>query len=186
MQSVAEGSGFGVQPEQAILNPEPQTAEPCGVAAPTTDHRPPLVGRGRAELEALAVKLGQPAYRGRQLARWLYGRGARSFEAMTDLPTELRERLREGFDPGRSEVLRRQESRDGTVKLLLRLADGREIETVVLPYADRTSVCISSQVGCPVGCVFCATATLGFARNLTAGEMVDRSSRRASTPPEGG
>src|SRR5262249_2075257 len=61
---------------------------------------------------------------------------------------------------------------DGTTKLLLELADGKAIETVLLPYPDRTSVCISSQVGCPVGCTFCATATMGFGRNLTAGEMV--------------
>jgi 23S rRNA (adenine2503-C2)-methyltransferase len=135
---------------------------------------PALLGRSRAELEALAAELGQPAYRGRQLARWLYQRGARSFDAMTDLPAGFRARLSESFSVGRSETARRQASRDGTVKLLLRFPDGREIETVVLPYADRTSVCISTQVGCPVGCVFCATATLGFTRNLTAGEIVDQ------------
>jgi len=135
--------------------------------------RKPLVGLGRAELEALTVELGEPAYRGRQLARWLYERGARSFEEMTDLPAAFRARLAEAAELGRAQVERRQEARDGTVKLLLRLADGKEIETVVLPYSDRTSVCISSQVGCPVGCVFCATATLGFGRNRTAGERVD-------------
>lgn len=133
-----------------------------------------LVGKNRAEVEELAVELGQPAYRGRQLARWLYERGARAFEEMTDLPAAFRERLRDRFTPGRSEIARRQQSSDGTVKLLLRLADGKEIESVLLPYPDRTSVCISSQVGCPVGCVFCATATMGFGRNLHAGEMVDQ------------
>jgi len=134
----------------------------------------PLVGRDRAALEALAVSLGQPAYRGRQLARRLYGHGARSFAEMPDLPAAFRARLAETAPVGRSEVRLRRESGDGCVKLLLAFPDGKEIETVVLPYPDRVSVCISSQVGCPVGCVFCATATLGFARNLTAGEMVDQ------------
>ncbi len=133
-----------------------------------------LVGMNRGELEALCEELGQPRYRGRQLAAWVYQRGAKSFEAMSDLPAAFRLRLSEHAEVGRAEVVRRQEARDGTVKLLLRFPDGREIETVVLPYADRTSVCISSQVGCPVGCVFCATATLGFTRNLSAGEMVDQ------------
>ncbi|HEU4752250.1 MAG TPA: 23S rRNA (adenine(2503)-C(2))-methyltransferase RlmN, partial [Armatimonadota bacterium] len=128
-----------------------------------------LLGSTREELEELARSLGQPAYRGRQLAQWIYARGARSFDTMTDLPAAFRARLAEVSEIGRSEVLVRQDSRDGTAKLLLRFADGKEIETVVLPYADRTSVCISSQVGCPVGCVFCATATMGFGRNLTPG-----------------
>ena len=134
----------------------------------------PLLGKSRAELEALARELGQPAYRGRQLAQWLYVRGAREGSDLTDLPTAFRARLSEVARIGRSEIVARQEARDGTTKLLLRFPDGREIETVLLPYAERTSVCISSQVGCPVGCVFCATATMGFARNLSAGEMVDQ------------
>ena len=140
----------------------------------STDKTPLLVGKHRAELAALLAELGQPQYRARQLAQWLYARGARSFAEMTDLPAALRDRLAERAAVGRSEVLLRRESRDGTAKLLLRFADGKEIETVVLPYEGRTSVCISSQVGCPVGCVFCATATMGFSRNLTAGEMVDQ------------
>jgi 23S rRNA (adenine2503-C2)-methyltransferase len=104
---------------------------------------------------------------------------------MTDQPAVLRERLAERFDVGRSAVVAQQVSRDGTAKLLLRYADGKEIETVVLPYPDRTSVCISSQVGCPVGCVFCATATMGFARNLTAGEMVDQVLTAREASPNG-
>jgi 23S rRNA (adenine2503-C2)-methyltransferase len=135
---------------------------------------PVLVGMDRGELRALMGSLEQPPYRGDQLARWLYARGARRFEEMTDLPAALRTRLAESAVVGRSEIAARQQSRDGTVKLLLREADGREIETVVLPYEDRTSVCVSTQVGCPVGCVFCATATMGFGRNLTAGEIVDQ------------
>jgi 23S rRNA (adenine2503-C2)-methyltransferase len=136
--------------------------------------RTKLLGLNRPELQALAVSLGQPAYRTKQLAQWIYARGVRSFDEMTDLPASFRAKLAEETEIGRSELVHRQQSRDGTAKLLLHFADGKEIETVVLPYPDRTSVCISSQVGCPVGCVFCATATMGFARNLTAGEMVDQ------------
>jgi 23S rRNA (adenine2503-C2)-methyltransferase len=93
---------------------------------------------------------------------------------MTDLPRPLREALAREYDVGRATVTTMQSATDGTTKLLLHLRDGKPIETVLLPYADRTSVCISSQVGCPVGCVFCATATMGFGRNLTTGEMVDQ------------
>ncbi len=134
----------------------------------------PLLGQDTTELEALARTMGEPAYRGRQIADWIYRRGAREFDQMADLPRRLRERLAAETVIGRSDLVTAQTSRDGTTKLLLEERDGRRIETVVLPYAERTSVCISSQVGCPVGCVFCATATMGFARNVTAGEMVDQ------------
>jgi 23S rRNA (adenine2503-C2)-methyltransferase len=132
-----------------------------------------LLGCDREELEQFAKQLGEPVYRGRQLARWLYRRGARSFEEMSDLPAPLRARLAEVATVGRGRLITAQTSRDGTTKLLLEEGGG-QIETVLLPYEERVSVCISSQVGCPVGCTFCATATMGFARNLTAGEMVDQ------------
>jgi 23S rRNA (adenine2503-C2)-methyltransferase len=133
-----------------------------------------LVGMDRAELQAFVQELGEPAYRGRQLAHWLYRRGARHFDEMTDLPAAFRAHLAEAAVIGRADLVTAQTSRDGTTKLLLEEPDARRIETVLLPYESRTSVCISSQVGCPVGCVFCATATMGFARNVTAGEMVDQ------------
>jgi 23S rRNA (adenine2503-C2)-methyltransferase len=149
--------------------------------------RPVLLGLDKTELSAFATAMGQPAFRGRQLARWIYLQGAREFGAMTDLPAGLRDELAARANVGRSPIVAEQRATDGTTKLLLELRDGRQIETVMLPYADRTSVCISSQVGCPVGCVFCATATMGFARNLTAGEMVDQvlaagETARASAP----
>jgi 23S rRNA (adenine2503-C2)-methyltransferase len=147
------------------------THKPAAASVPGAG---PLLGRTLEELEELAPSLGAPAYRGRQLAQWLYRRGARSFGEMSDLPLDLRARLAERFTVGRSGLVTAQVSRDGTTKLLLEEGDGRRIETVLLPYEERTSVCISSQVGCPVGCVFCATATMGFARNVTAGEMVDQ------------
>jgi 23S rRNA (adenine2503-C2)-methyltransferase len=131
-----------------------------------------LIGLTTNELEAVVQTLGQPLYRGRQIAAWLYRRGADSLDAMTDLPRALRERLAETHTVGLPEVAHRDEASDGTIKYLLSLADGQQIESVYLPYADRVSVCLSTQVGCPAGCTFCATAQGGLARNLTAGEIV--------------
>lgn len=145
-----------------------------GTAHAGPGDRVALLGMDRRALEAWAIGLGEPPFRGRQLARWIYRRGARSFDEMSDLPASLRGRLPSLARLDRAEIRRHQASADGTRKLLLAFPDGREIETVLLPYPDRVSICISSQVGCPVGCVFCATATMGLARNLTAGEMVDQ------------
>lgn len=135
---------------------------------------PPLLGQTREELEAFAEALGEPSYRGRQLAHWLYGKGARSYAVMTDLPQTLRARLEAEVPLGRSALLHLQRSRDGTVKFLLEEADGERVEAVLMPYERRLTVCLSSQVGCPMGCLFCATGLSGFTRNLTAGEMVDQ------------
>jgi 23S rRNA (adenine2503-C2)-methyltransferase len=131
-----------------------------------------LIGLTTKELEAVAQEIGQPAYRGRQLATWLYRRGATSFEAMTDLPRDLRARLAESVAIGALKVAHRDAAPDETVKYLVEMADGEKIESVYLPYPDRVSVCLSTQVGCPAGCTFCATAQGGLARNLTAGEIV--------------
>lgn len=117
---------------------------------------------------------GEPAYRGRQIAHWLYRRFASDWERMSDLPQTLRKRLAEEFTLRTTRVARRDAAPDGTIKYLLGLPDGERIETVYLPYADRVSVCLSSQVGCPAGCTFCATAQGGLARNLTAGEIVEQ------------
>ncbi|HXF82759.1 MAG TPA: 23S rRNA (adenine(2503)-C(2))-methyltransferase RlmN [bacterium] len=135
-----------------------------------------LKGLTVEELEALARRLGEPDYRGRQLARWLYQAGARSFAEMTDLPEGLRARLAE---VARLTVLRplaavRADGGD-TVKYLVRLDDGATVETVFMRYADgRRSVCLSTQVGCAMGCTFCATGLAGLTRNLSAAEIVDQ------------
>ena len=131
-----------------------------------------LIGLTTKELEQVAKELGQPAYRGRQVATWLYKRGAESFDAMLDLPREFRTRLQNQCAVGALEVAHRDESPDETVKYVLSLWDGQTIESVYLPYAERVSVCLSSQVGCAAGCAFCATAQGGLSRNLTAGEIV--------------
>src|SRR5262249_860113 len=99
----------------------------------------------------------QPPLRARQVRRWLIAGRARSFEEMTDLPLSLRQRLSQDFSPFSSRIEQQLRSSDGTEKLLLRLADNHLIECVLLKEADRRTVCISTQVGCGMGCVFCAS-----------------------------
>lgn len=134
----------------------------------------------RDELEAFVVDLGLRAYRGRQLFAWLYGKGATSFKEMTDLPRDFRDRLEEIAFIGRIEPSRLQTAKDETVKALFPLSTGRHVETVLIPdvaangSANRLTVCVSSQVGCAMGCSFCATGTMGFQQNLTCGEIFDQ------------
>lgn len=133
-----------------------------------------LPGATREEILQVVRSLGQPDYRAQQIAEWVYRKSAHSYEQMTNLPRSLREVLPERLPLRRLAVVRAQRSSDGTVKYLLALADGEQVEAVFLPYEDRTSVCLSTQVGCAAGCRFCATAQMGFSRNLTAGEIVDQ------------
>lgn len=134
-----------------------------------------LVGCSTAQLRAwVSEHLGEPPYRGTQLAKWIYQKAATEFEQMTDLPAALRARLSEVALVSPNRISLTQRSQDGTVKCLLRLADENEVECVLLPYEDRVSVCLSTQVGCAMGCRFCATAQGGYTRNLTAGEIVDQ------------
>jgi 23S rRNA (adenine2503-C2)-methyltransferase len=133
-----------------------------------------LVGNNIKELEETLARMGLPAFRGRQVASGLYKRFARSFEALTDLPRALREQMAAHYRLAPCAIRSEMRATDGTVKYLLNLPDGEVIESVFLPYEDRVSVCISSQVGCPMACSFCATGTEGLARNLTAGEIVDQ------------
>ena len=125
------------------------------------------------ELEAIAERLGEPRYRGRQIARWLYGRGA-GIEAMTDLPQALRARLGAAGRVSVPALRRTLDAADGSArKYLVALADGQAVECVLMRFDDgRRSACLSSQVGCAMGCAFCATGLSGFSRNLTGGEIV--------------
>lgn len=133
-----------------------------------------VVGLTVGELEAVAAAQGVPAFRGRQMAGAVYKRFARDWDTMTDLPKALREALAAEYTIAPYTVRSESAAPDGTVKYLLDLPDGEVIESVFLPYPGRVSVCISSQVGCPMACSFCATGTEGLARNLTAGEIVDQ------------
>ncbi len=131
-----------------------------------------LIGLTIEELSKVAESFGEPAFRGKQVARWIYRGGASEIDLMTDLPNAFRSRLQEEYCVGLPAVSHRDGAPDGTCKYLLKLADGEQIESVYLPYPDRVSVCLSSQAGCPAGCAFCATAQGGLARNLSAGEIV--------------
>ncbi|MGI9859863.1 23S rRNA (adenine(2503)-C(2))-methyltransferase RlmN [Moorella naiadis] len=135
-----------------------------------------LRGMLPAELEELAAGLGEKPYRGRQIFHWLHARRAREIEAMSDLPRAFRARLAARAELPAVQVLDRQVAADGqTRKLLLALADGQSIECVLMIYAGerrRRTVCLSSQVGCAMGCSFCATGQGGLQRNLTTGEII--------------
>ncbi|HVO72370.1 MAG TPA: 23S rRNA (adenine(2503)-C(2))-methyltransferase RlmN, partial [Aggregatilineaceae bacterium] len=128
------------------------------------------------ELAAVVEGWGQPAYRARQVWEWLYQHGADDFAAMTTLPQTLRDCLEAGFRISSLELIAEVHSTDGqTVKRLWRLPDGQMIEGVLMEYDGiRRTACISTQAGCAMGCVFCATGQMGFARHLTAGEIVEQ------------
>lgn len=134
------------------------------------------------ELEGFAQSLGEAPYRGRQLFSWIHKRLSDSFEEMSDLPRELRQRLDAIAYIFRLTLIRSMEDRQGTVKFLFGLPDGQAIECVNMTYRYGTSVCVSSQVGCKMGCEICASGMSGFVRDLSVSEIVDQvlfSQRRA-------
>jgi 23S rRNA (adenine2503-C2)-methyltransferase len=131
-------------------------------------------GAFEAEVGAVVRALGEPAYRVRQIRDGVTRRLAGSFAELTDLPAPLRAELDRRFVTSSLEVEERAVSSDGTEKFLWRLADGREVESVSIPSRRKLTFCISSQVGCPLACSFCATGKLGYRRQLTAGEIVDQ------------
>jgi 23S rRNA (adenine2503-C2)-methyltransferase len=124
------------------------------------------------ELRTALAALDVPAYRTRQIFAWLYQKKASSFEAMSDLPRDLREKLGACFSFQPLEVAGLTRSRDGTSKTLFRLADGLSVETVLIPAGTRRTVCLSTQAGCKFACAFCASGLLGFRRDLTTAEIL--------------
>jgi 23S rRNA (adenine2503-C2)-methyltransferase len=133
----------------------------------------PLLGQSLAELTTWVEAQGQPAYRGKQLHQWIYERGARSLEDITVFSKTWRATIA-AVPVGRSHLYFQAQAPDGTVKYLLKLNDGHIIETVGIPTEKRLTVCVSSQVGCPMACDFCATGKGGFLRNLATHEIVDQ------------
>ena len=126
------------------------------------------------ELTAVIKELGQPAFRGKQVYTWLH-KGVRSYEEMTNLPKNLRDMLSEKYPINAPRVVRKQESqRDGTIKYLWELADGNCVETVLMRYHYGNTVCISTEVGCRMGCAFCASTLGGLVRRLEPFEMLDQ------------
>ncbi|HSI72288.1 MAG TPA: hypothetical protein VK934_03865, partial [Fimbriimonas sp.] len=133
------------------------------------DARPALMGMTREEL-AEALSFRQDAkLRAKQIAHHIYARAVDDFQEMLDLPKDLRDELDSRFRVSPLSVAAHRVSTDGVDKLLVHNGDEQVYECVLLPYEDRTSCCLSSQVGCPMGCKFCATGLGGFDRNLTAG-----------------
>ncbi len=134
-----------------------------------------LKGLWIGDFEKLLGDLGEKRYKARQLASWIYAKGATDFAEMTDLSKDLRRKLGEvAFIDSPKLVDRQTSDKDLSEKFLFELADGARIETVLMWEGKRVTVCVSTQVGCPLDCTFCATGQMGFKRNLTAGEMVDQ------------
>jgi 23S rRNA (adenine2503-C2)-methyltransferase len=127
----------------------------------------------RDELVQYVLDLGQPAYRARQIWDWLYKQYIEDIDQMSTLPASMRGDLKAEASLGNFHIEARQRSSDGqTTKVLFRLADGKFIETVLMRYEKRKTICISTQAGCAMGCVFCATGQMGFMRNLTTAEIL--------------
>ncbi|BAY63278.1 hypothetical protein NIES22_33640 [Calothrix brevissima NIES-22] len=133
----------------------------------------PLLGASVAELTAWVQQQGQPAYRGKQLHDWLYHKGVRSLADISVFPKQWRGEVAD-IPVGRSTIHHRAVAADGTIKYLLQLADGQIVETVGIPSDKRLTVCVSTQVGCPMACDFCATGKGGYKRNLARHEIVDQ------------
>jgi 23S rRNA (adenine2503-C2)-methyltransferase len=138
-----------------------------------------LLGKSAADLRDLLASWGQPAWRGDQLYTAIYRQRSRDLTRVPTLPRTVRERLAADFSAARPEIASRFRAADGTIRYLLRLEDARTVECVLMPEdgsitaaGPRDTICISTQVGCPVDCQFCLTAKLGLERNLTAGEIV--------------
>jgi len=160
--------------------------------------RPDLRALDLGALEGVVRELGEKPYRARQVFRWLHRRGAAALEEMTDLPLGLRAALAERFELPTLQRAEERRSRDGTIKWTWRTADARLVESVYLPHQgddedepgnrERRTLCVSSQVGCAMGCTFCLTGTMGLARHLSTGEIVDqvhRANRRLLELGEG-
>ena len=134
--------------------------------------REDITDLSRAALSQWFAGENEAPYRAAQVLRWIYQRGADSFDAMTDIRKDLRRKISERFTIGRPEILDTAASADGSRKFVFGLLDGKRIETVLIPERDHYTLCVSSQVGCAQGCAFCRTGAMGFSRNLKASEIV--------------
>ncbi len=134
----------------------------------------PLFGKSADELKEIVLQMGLPAFNGRQLTEWLYKKHARTFEEMTNLSKKTRSLLEERFSVGLTNFSNVQTSSDGTKKYLYPTSNQRFIEAAYIPDDDRATLCVSSQVGCKMGCLFCMTGKQGFQSQLSAGEIVNQ------------
>jgi len=145
-------------------------------SAPPTDAagRIPLIGLPLADMQAALALHGLPGFRAKQVWHWIYQRGVRDFDSMANLPKDMRALLTEKYSITRPKVITEQRSSDGTIKWLLALSDGQQVETVFIPEAKRGTLCVSSQVGCTLTCRFCHTGTQPLVRNLGASEILQQ------------
>jgi 23S rRNA (adenine2503-C2)-methyltransferase len=137
-------------------------------------HKIPLLGQTLSELTQLAKDLGMPAFTGKQIAEWIYSKRVCSIDEMTNISVKNRNLLNETHEVGRYAPVQQQASVDGTVKFLFKTQKGHLIESVFIPEDDRATLCISSQVGCKMNCLFCMTGKQGFTTNLTAHEILNQ------------
>ena len=126
------------------------------------------------ELQEELINMGEKKFRAEQIFKWIYKEKVKSFDEMTNLSIELREKLKENYTMCNYNILKKQESKDGTKKYLFDVLDGNAIETVLMQYHHGKTVCVSSQIGCKMGCNFCASTGNQFVRNLTAGDIVEQ------------
>jgi len=126
------------------------------------------------ELKNELKQLGEKPFRAQQIFKWLYEEKVESFDEMTNLSLELRQKLKEKYTMCNFKILKKQEAKDGTIKYLFDILDGNAIETVLMRYHHGNSICVSSQIGCKMGCKFCASTGINFIRNLSTGEIVEQ------------
>lgn len=152
------------------------TAEPLLplTDAPQVEQLPRITDLTREELISWCVLRGAQGFRADQIRRWIFGRRANDFDSMTDVPASLRRDMLQTYSFFTSTIVSHQISRDGTEKLLLRMFDGHFVECVLMREEERRTVCISTQVGCAMGCVFCASGMQGVKRNLSSGEILEQ------------
>ena len=126
------------------------------------------------ELKKEMIELGEKPFRAEQIFKWIHQEKVKTFEEMTNLSLELRKKLEENYTTCNYKILKKQESKDGTIKYLFDVLDGNAIETVLMRYHHGNSICVSSQIGCKMGCKFCASTGINFIRSLTSGEIVEQ------------
>ena len=126
------------------------------------------------ELKEELINLGEKPFRAEQIFKWLYQEKVKDFSEMTNLSLELREKLKQNYTICNFKILRKQESKDGTIKYLFDVLDGNAIETVLMSYHHGYSICVSSQIGCKMGCKFCASTGINFIRSLSSGEILEQ------------
>ena len=126
------------------------------------------------DLKDELVSIGEKGFRAEQIFKWIYQEKVKSFDEMTNLSLELREKLKQNYTICNYNILKKLESSDGTKKYLFDILDGNAIETVLMQYHHGKTICVSSQIGCKMGCKFCASTGVKFVRNLTSGEIVEQ------------